>query len=364
MSTTLPALPTVSTEDLEAALTTGDVAKLPAATRIRYLIALCHSSGLSPLTRPFILLKTQSGEMQWYGTVQAAEALRARHRISVRVLSRERLDDLFAVTVAASLPDGRTEESVGIVEVSQLKGKALADAMMKAESKAKRRVTFALVGLGLPLADEDAGHPVRLDWQTGEVLDDPPPRRLPPARAQTLPEHVGDLCGDAPETTPSQTRQEAPNFNAPPQDGSGVTPEPLRLVPDDANTVNAALPTGSLVLDTVLAIHAAHDRDATWLAHFVRRVLREAGVATVREVPASRLVKLLGDTRRYYAERTPLPPDTPPWGAALLALAAPLTDLGLYEDVEEQVAQATLAPDEVVALERRIRAALAVQEEA
>ena len=363
MSTTLPALPAVSTEDLEAALTTGDVAKLPAATRIRYLIALCHSSGLSPLTRPFILLKTQSGEMQWYATVQAAEALRARHRISVRVVSRERVDDLFCVTVEATLPDGRTEQAVGIVEVTNLKGQQLANAMMKAESKGKRRVTLALVGLGLPLADEDAGHPVRLDWQTGEVLDDPPPRRLPPRQTQTVQAHIGDLYGDPSEPTPVQTHQDAPEV--PQEEEHPEThAEPLRLTSDPPEPSSDVLHTGSLVLDTVLAVHRAHGKGDTWCEHHLRRVLREAGVATVREVPASRLVKLLGETRRYYAERAPLPPDTPPWGAALLALAAPLTDLGLYEDVEEQVAQATLAPDEVVALERRIRAALAVQEEA
>ena len=117
---------------IEKALTVGDVAKMDSTTRVHFYRALCQSTGLNPLTRPFILLKTPSGELTWYATVGAAEQLRKLHRVSTRILSRERTEEgLYIVTVQASAPDGRQEESQGIVFVGGLKGQELGNAMMR-----------------------------------------------------------------------------------------------------------------------------------------------------------------------------------------------------------------------------------------
>jgi hypothetical protein len=204
MSTDLvPYLPVIDPKAIETALMVGDLSKMDAATRIQYYLALCQSSGLNPLTRPFIVLKAESGEMVWYATRECAEQLRKRHRVSMRVLSRERTEDgLYIVTVEASTPDGRVEQAQGIVPITKTKGtwkttetgkryfqeaktadgepvlqllsgKELADALHRAESKAKRRCTLALCGLGLPEVDErQTAQAVRFDPQTG-TLDDP-----------------------------------------------------------------------------------------------------------------------------------------------------------------------------------------------
>jgi hypothetical protein len=56
---------------------------------------------------------------------------------------------VYIVTSKASLPDGRCTESIGAVNIAGLKGEMYANAIMKAETKAKRRATLDLLGLGV-----------------------------------------------------------------------------------------------------------------------------------------------------------------------------------------------------------------------
>ena len=163
-------LPPLDPAAIEKALMAGDISKMSPEVRVQFYRALCQSCGLNPLTRPFIVLKTQGGELHWYATVGATEQLRKLHRVSTRLLSRERTpDDLYVVTVQCFTPDGRQEESQGIEYVGGLKGQALGNAMMKASSKALRRATLALCGLGMGLAEVESGQVVPFDPQTGAV---------------------------------------------------------------------------------------------------------------------------------------------------------------------------------------------------
>ena len=213
MSTTLAirdqvmhAIPTVSTEDIEKALTIGDLAKMPPEVRIRYYLATCQSAGLNPMTQPFTPMKNQAGQIVLYANKECAEQLRKRDRISVRVLSREREDTIYIVTVAASTPDGRCEESQGIVDITGLKGVNLANAMMRAETKAKRRVTMALCGLGFQSDDEWAGVPVAFNPQTGEILQDALEAiPITDETGKSLQAHIADLYGDRAPADPRRS---------------------------------------------------------------------------------------------------------------------------------------------------------------
>lgn len=51
------------------------------------------------------------------------------------------------MTAQATLPQGRCDESIGAVSIAGLQGEALANAVMKAETKSKRRVTLSICGL-------------------------------------------------------------------------------------------------------------------------------------------------------------------------------------------------------------------------
>ena len=160
-------------EIIEQVVVSGDLAKLTPAQRVNYSNRVCNSMGLNPLTRPFDYI-TLNNKLTLYAKRDAADQLRKLHGVSVQIVSRERIEDVFTVTAHATMPDGRSDESIGAVALGTLKGEALANALMKAETKAKRRVTLSIVGLGWLDETEietirDA-RPVMVDASTGEII--------------------------------------------------------------------------------------------------------------------------------------------------------------------------------------------------
>ena len=132
---------------LERVLVAGDLSGLSESQRLEYYRAVCESLGLNPLTRPFEYLRL-NGRLVLYATRAAADQLRAIHGISIIDAQIERQDDLITVTVRGRTRDGREDVEVGVVSVAGLRGEALANAQMKALTKAKRRLTLSLAGLG------------------------------------------------------------------------------------------------------------------------------------------------------------------------------------------------------------------------
>jgi len=132
---------------LERVLVAGDLSGLSESQRIEYYKAVCESLGLNPLTRPFEYLRL-NGRLVLYATRAAADQLRSIHGISIIDARIERQDDLITVTVRGRTRDGREDLEVGVVSVAGLRGEALANAQMKALTKAKRRLTLSLAGLG------------------------------------------------------------------------------------------------------------------------------------------------------------------------------------------------------------------------
>jgi len=135
-------------ELLERVVIGGDLSKLQPAERLQYYREVCSSIGLNPLTRPFEYL-TLNGKMLLYARRDATDQLRRVHGVSVQIMAREQHGDVYAVVARATDGKGRTDESVGAVTTQGLRGEALANALMKAETKAKRRVTLSICGLGL-----------------------------------------------------------------------------------------------------------------------------------------------------------------------------------------------------------------------
>ncbi len=131
----------------------GDLAKLSDDEKMTYYAALCRSLGLNPLSRPFEFI-TLNGRLTLYAKRDAADQLRKLHGVTVTNLTKEQVGDLLVVTAYGRSPGGREDASTGAVSVRGLAGEALANAMMKAETKAKRRLTLSLVGLGFPTEEE------------------------------------------------------------------------------------------------------------------------------------------------------------------------------------------------------------------
>lgn len=152
---------------IEAALAQGDLSKLSPEDRTRYLLKVCQSLGLNPLTRP-LLYVVLSNRLTLYATRDATDQLRKLHGVSVRIVSRERVDDLYIVESEASDKTGRTDTSLGVVSIKGLAGEALANALMKTETKAKRRVTLSICGLGM--LDETEVESVRIVEQQRQTV--------------------------------------------------------------------------------------------------------------------------------------------------------------------------------------------------
>lgn len=132
---------------LEQVVINGDLSKLSPEQRVSYYKSVCESVGLNPLTKPFDYI-TLNGKLTLYARKDATDQLRARDNVSITKLEREVVNDICLVTAYAETPS-RRDASTGAVNIKGLAGDALANAMMKAETKAKRRVTLSICGLGM-----------------------------------------------------------------------------------------------------------------------------------------------------------------------------------------------------------------------
>ena len=128
----------------------GDLSKLSANDKVRYYNGYCERMGLDPFTKPFDILRLNGREVL-YCTRSGTQQLNKLHKVSHLITSRDTNAEagVYIVTSKASLPDGRCTESIGAVNIAGLKGEAYANAIMKAETKAKRRATLDLLGLGV-----------------------------------------------------------------------------------------------------------------------------------------------------------------------------------------------------------------------
>lgn len=159
---------------LERILADGDIARLTPAQRVAYYRMRCEAAGLDHRAQPFMFVSLQ-GKLVLYATKSATQQLAAKHRISTQIVSRGTEDGLHVVVVRASKPDGGATDEIGAVSVQGLKGEQLANAYMKAATKAKRRAVLALCGLGEMDETEVDSVPksarVDVDLDTGEVID-------------------------------------------------------------------------------------------------------------------------------------------------------------------------------------------------
>lgn len=135
-------------EVIEQAVIAGDLSGLSSEMRVVYYHKVCESVGLNPLTKPFEFV-TLNGKKVLYPNKGCAEQLRKINKVSIEILSRTTVNDVYTVEVKGTDKDGKWDTASGSVGVKNLAGDELAKAMMKAETKAKRRLTFSICGLGM-----------------------------------------------------------------------------------------------------------------------------------------------------------------------------------------------------------------------
>jgi hypothetical protein len=138
----------LSAATLEALVVGGDLSKLNPGQRVEYYTARCVRAGLDPATQPFQYLNLQ-GKLTLYATKTCTDQLSNLHGIRLTILSQQTDDGIRMVTVRAEAKDGRVTEEIGALPLAGLKGDALANALMKCVTKAKRRAVLSLCGLGM-----------------------------------------------------------------------------------------------------------------------------------------------------------------------------------------------------------------------
>ena len=189
-------LPVKSIEigEIESVLAKGDLSKLTEHQRADYYVKLCQSLGLNPLTQPFEYL-TLNNKLVLYAKRACADQLRKINGISLQVVSQDYADGLFTVHVRAKDRDGREDEDLGVVSMPEsLKGDGRANAILKAVTKAKRRVTLSISGLGFLDETEVADIPSSAKRAMGENV------MRQPENVVLLPHHdphTGEIAPDS-----------------------------------------------------------------------------------------------------------------------------------------------------------------------
>lgn len=185
-------------EKAEAALLQGSMDKLDLREKLAYLNQLCRDfGGLNPRTKPFEFIRLppdNKGRIREvpYVTKDGGAQLRKAFSISLKVLSRETIDGVHRVVCQASTPEGRVDEDVGVCNVEGLSGDKLANALMRAETKAKRRATLSITGLGF--------------------LDESELDTMPRAEPVPFPDEVGQVEVTVKSATVDQPKDGVPNI--------------------------------------------------------------------------------------------------------------------------------------------------------
>lgn len=139
----------ISPEIINSLILTGDMSKLTPNQQTQYYTAVCKSIDINPLTQPFAIIVLQN-KKTLYATKGCTQQLSSNRKINTEITKRETLDGVYIAYCRATMTDGRFTDDDGAVSIVGLKGAELANAMMKAVTKAKRRAVLALCGLGMP----------------------------------------------------------------------------------------------------------------------------------------------------------------------------------------------------------------------
>ena len=178
----------------------GDLAQLTPQQRMAYYSRVCESLGINPYTQPFQYIRLNN-KLVLYATRTAADQLRKRNGVSLDAPDIQFADGLVIVTVTGRAADGRTDTEIGAVPLGNLQGEARANAIMKAVTKAKRRLTLSICGLGW--LDETEVETIR-DARPVTVTDDGEIVDEPPALAQSRPaQSTAANGGQRPQAQPA-----------------------------------------------------------------------------------------------------------------------------------------------------------------
>jgi hypothetical protein len=154
-----------------------DTGSLTAQQRAGYVTALCRALRLNPLTSPVQFIRLNGKEVL-YVTRTATDQLAAIHGLNRKTVRGPEIVDIAGTKIAicaveVTLPNGRSETATATLPVADP-----AMLYMKLETKAKRRGTLAILGLGLLAEEEAESIP---GAERGDITPSAPPAPKPTA---------------------------------------------------------------------------------------------------------------------------------------------------------------------------------------
>lgn len=172
-----------------------DTTSLSRDDRAALLVGLARKLGLNPLSGAVMFLKT-NGRETLYVTKQGTDQIAARERLKRETIRGPEIvamegKKLVLCQVRASHPDGRSEVSTATMLLADV-----VNDLMKCETKAKRRATLSVCGLGLLAEDE--------------IETIPGAQSVPFEAPRTVPLSLAPLGVEAPAVTRSQVAAVAP----------------------------------------------------------------------------------------------------------------------------------------------------------
>jgi len=141
---------------IESIVLSGDIGGLTEDERKRIMLRICTDLRLDPAMGAICILKTEDGHEQFYIKGKGTDQLAQKWGVQQKCLEKPSIMDLgdghraFVARWSASF-EGREIDDIGAVPVPQTSWdtKALCNAMMHANTKARRRATLAVLGIGL-----------------------------------------------------------------------------------------------------------------------------------------------------------------------------------------------------------------------
>lgn len=162
---------------IESLVLKGDLSNLAPEEQVQYVHDLCRSLGLNPAASPFVLLRL-NGKLVCYPRRECTDQLAALH-----VITREITEGPSTMTVdgtklafarCRATWKGRTETAIATLPLQDL-----ANVLMKVESKAKRRATLSILGLGVMNEMQEQGADEQAEAQPYPSSGAPPPDTTP-----------------------------------------------------------------------------------------------------------------------------------------------------------------------------------------
>lgn len=152
----------LSSEIVSSIILNNDLSVLSKEQRVQYVGYRCQKAGLDVAGSPFNLIPNKEGKLFLYANKEAAAQLNQLRSLSPVVSKEEFLMDntIYKVTYKVTENGRATEDcgAVGLVKIKKMNGQPdeirklspdeVADAIMKAHTKAKRRAILTHCGIG------------------------------------------------------------------------------------------------------------------------------------------------------------------------------------------------------------------------